>query len=108
MPYAPVQAKAARGEDGVTISFVRRGRIEADAWEPVEIPLGEDIESYEVRIAHPSGERILRSNEPSVLYTAADLAADFATPPPTLDLTVRQVSAAVGPGFPLSTTIPIL
>jgi hypothetical protein len=108
MPYAPVQARAERGADGVTISFLRRGRIEADAWEPVDIPLGEDVEAYEVRIAHPAGERTLRSAAQSVLYAAADLAADFPTPPATLDLTIRQVSAAVGAGFPLSINVPIL
>ena len=107
-PYAPVQAKAVLGASGVTISFVRRGRIEADAWEPIDIPLGEDSESYQIAVARPSGApRILQAGVQSALYAAADFAADFATPPAALDLTVRQLSAAVGAGFPLIVHVPI-
>jgi hypothetical protein len=108
MPYAPVRAKAVAGASGVTISFTRRGRIDADAWEPIDIPLGEDAESYRIAVTRPSGApRILTTGASSALYAAADFAADFATPPPALDLTIQQVSASVGAGFPLIVHVPI-
>ncbi|MDE2363137.1 MAG: glycoside hydrolase/phage tail family protein [Hyphomicrobiales bacterium] len=107
-PYAPVQARAVRTADGVAISFVRRGRIESDAWEPIDIPLGEDSESYQVAIARPAGDaRVIQSASQSLIYANADMAADFPTPPASLDLTVQQMSASVGAGFPLSLTVPI-
>ena len=55
-PYSPVQATAIQGAAGVLISFIRRGRIDSDAWEPIDIPLGEDSESYQISIARPGGD----------------------------------------------------
>ncbi len=107
-PYAPVQAKAVLGAAGVTISFIRRGRIDSDAWEPIDIPLGEDGEAYQIAIARPSGgPRTLQATSQSALYAATDMAADFSMQPDALDLTIRQISAAVGPGFPLSVHVVI-
>ncbi len=101
-PYAPVRARAVASAAGIQIGFVRRGRVDADAWEPMEIPLGEDAEKYTIEIARPSGgPRVLTATTPAILYATADIVADFGAPPGALDLTIRQVSAAVGPGFPL-------
>ena len=68
----------------------------------MEIPLGEDAEKYTIEIARPSGgPRVLTATTPAVLYSTADIVADFGAPPGALDLTIRQISAAVGQGFPL-------
>ncbi|MCB1541225.1 MAG: glycoside hydrolase/phage tail family protein [Rhodoblastus sp.] len=102
-PYAPVRPQAKATPAGIEISFLRRGRIDADAWEPIDIPLGEDVENYSIAIARPSGgPRLLTSSAPNVLYASADMVADFGSQPTALDLTIRQISAAVGPGFPLA------
>ncbi|MCB1546192.1 MAG: hypothetical protein KDJ30_18510, partial [Rhodoblastus sp.] len=107
-PYAPVRPQARAAPAGIEISFLRRGRIDADAWEPIEIPLGEDVESYRIEIARPSGgPRKIVSASPSVLYATADINADFGSQPAALDLTIRQVSASVGPGFPLVAHVPV-
>ena len=107
-PYAPVRPRARRTPAGIEISFLRRGRLDADAWEPIEIPLGEDTESYTVEIARPSGlARKLASSSPKILYPATDIVADFGVQPATLDLTIRQISASVGPGFPLVAHVPV-
>jgi hypothetical protein len=37
---------------------------------------------------------------PSFLYESADIAADFGAPPDEIDVTVRQLSLAVGWGLP--------
>lgn len=108
MPLAPVHARAVAVESGIQISFMRRGRVDSDAWEPIEIPLGEDNEAYSIEIARPSGvPRALASKTQTALYAAADITADFAAAPTSLDLVVRQISAAVGSGFPLSVSVPV-
>jgi hypothetical protein len=107
-PYAPVRATAVRSTAGVTISFTRRGRVDSDAWEPVDIPLGEDAERYEVEILS-SGvvTRVLSSTAPSVLYGSADEVADFGAAAGALDIRVYQMSASVGRGFPLAAHVVI-
>ncbi len=72
MPYAPTQARAKRTAAGVVVSFIRRGRIDADAWETLDIPLAESSEAYEIEIALPgNGRRVLNATAPSVLYPTA-------------------------------------
>ncbi|MFT4097194.1 MAG: glycoside hydrolase/phage tail family protein [Rhodoblastus sp.] len=108
MPYPPVRPRARVTPSGIQISFLRRGRIDADAWEPMEIPIGEDNESYRVEIARPSGgPRVLTSSAPTVLYATSDVSADFGATPAALDLTIRQISASVGPGFALAAHVSI-
>ncbi len=108
MPYAPVQPKAARSLAGVTISFIRRGRIDADAWEPIDIPLGEDSEAYQIDILDGGVvARTLSCGAQQALYAIADELADFGAPNTALDLRVYQISAVVGRGFPLAANVPV-
>jgi hypothetical protein len=107
LPYAPVQASARRSSSGVTIGFKRRGRIDSDAWEPVDIPLGEDREAYDIVITTPAGSRAISVNSASALYAASDEIADFGSPQTALGLQIYQTSATVGRGFPLSVTVPV-
>jgi hypothetical protein len=107
MPYAPVHPSATRGTSGVSIGFIRRSRIDSDAWEPVDVPLGEDREAYDIVIATPGGSRVISVNAPSALYAAGDELADFGSPQTALPLQIYQTSATVGRGFPLSVTVPV-
>ena len=107
-PYPPTKARARRTPAGIVIDFVRRGRLDSDAWEAFEIPLGEASESYEADISLPaSGKRTLTAAAPSLLYPAADELADFGAPQSELTLALYQMSATVGRGFPLSTTLSV-
>jgi hypothetical protein len=107
-PYPPTKARAGRTPAGVVIDFVRRGRLDSDAWEAFDIPLGEQSESYEADISLPaSGKRRLTAAAPSFLYPAADELADFGAPQSELTLSLFQMSATVGRGFPLTTTLTI-
>jgi hypothetical protein len=106
-PYAPTKPRARRTPEGVVISFLRRSRIESDAWEPLDIPLGETSEAYEAVIALASGTRILSSTTPAILYPAAQEIADFGAPQSVLTLSLFQLSAAVGRGFPLNATLDV-
>jgi hypothetical protein len=107
MPYAPVQARASRGTSGVAFAFTRRSRIDSDAWEPVDVPLGEDREAYDIVIATPAGSRAISVTSLSTLYAASDEIADFGSPQAALGLQIYQTSATVGRGFPLAVTVPV-
>ncbi len=106
-PLSPVHLTARRAGDGsVSVSWVRRGRIDADGWDGSEIPLGEEREAYLVELM--SGEEIMRSVEvvsPAWTYPAAAIASDFETMPAMLDLRVRQIGALMG--LPTRRTISI-
>ena len=81
----------------LAVSWIRRTRIDGDSWQSVEVPLGEDNESYIVRVL--DGTTLLREDtvtSPAWSYTAAMQTADGAVAPFTL--AVAQSSAAFGPG----------
>ncbi|MBI2713665.1 MAG: glycoside hydrolase/phage tail family protein [Rhizobiales bacterium] len=104
-PLTPVYVKAARGAGGVTFTWIRRARFDADSWVG-EIPLGEDSEQYALDIL--SGTTVVRTlaaTAPLVLYAAADEIADFGAPQTTLSVRVTQISATVGAGFPAAATL---
>ena len=108
-PYAPVRAKAQRGADGVRISFLRRTRRHGDNWEGLEVPLGEDSETYVVDVLSGTQvKRSLSSNAPLVFYSSQQELADFGAVQNVLSLRIAQVSAAVGRGFDLIVTLPVL
>ncbi|MEK4035652.1 glycoside hydrolase/phage tail family protein [Methylocystis sp. IM3] len=107
MPYAPTRVRARRTEAGVLIGFLRRGRIESDSWETLDIPLGEMSEAYEAEIVLPAGKRVLLTQTTSILYPAAQELADFGAPQSALTLSLYQMSASVGRGFPFTGTVTI-
>src|SRR5690606_13308828 len=55
LPLSPVHLRAAAAAGDVTLSWIRRGRIDADSWTASDIPLGEEREEYQVQIAHAGG-----------------------------------------------------
>jgi len=106
-PLAPVHLRARRDGAGVTLSWIRRTRVDGDSWSG-EVPLGEDSERYAVDLL--SGSTVLRtltSAVPSALYAAADELADFGAAQTSLTLRVAQVSATVGRGFAAEATLRI-
>jgi hypothetical protein len=98
-PLAPVHVKAARGDDGVTFTWIRCTRIDGDSWVG-EVPLGEDSEQYALDVLSDGGVvRTLAASSSTALYAAADELADFGAPQATLSVRVAQLSATVGRGF---------
>jgi hypothetical protein len=90
----------------VTISWIRRARIDGGLRDYVDIPLMEQYEQYDVKIY--SGSTLLRSwrvNSPSLVYAAADQVTDFGAPPASLTVAVSQISALVGLGNTQESTI---
>ncbi len=100
-PLAPVHLAAARDAAGITLTWIRRSRVDGDSWAAVEIPLGEATELYRVEIlAGPGVVRTVETSAPSLLYTAAAELADFGAVQSTLGVRVAQMSAVLGAGVP--------
>ncbi len=113
-PFAPVHVeqpwRRARIPGDLTIRWTRRSRaLEADAWEQVEVPLGEEVEGYEVEIRDGAAvKRVLTSSTTSALYSAAQQTTDWGAPldpGDTLALRIFQLSARLGRGAPASVTL---
>ncbi|WP_269932241.1 baseplate multidomain protein megatron [Aminobacter sp. HY435] len=110
-PLSPVHLHAARTVAGdLSLSWIRRGRIDADSWEASEIPLGEGREEYRVDIASTGGAivRTATVSTPAWAYAAAEMAADFVTPPTEIMATVRQLSLAAGWGLPATLRVALV
>lgn len=105
-PLRPVHLRARRTGQGVLLTWIRRARRDADAWEPAEIPL-DDPEAYAVTVFANTGAalRMLRAEAQQILYV--DEAADFGGPQPSLDVAVAQIGAVAGPGPACRARIPV-
>jgi hypothetical protein len=78
-------------------TWIRRGRIDADSWEGMDVPLGEASEIYLVRIRDAAGvRREATVTAPAFTYTAAMRSADAPVAPVWFE--VAQVSDRFGPG----------
>jgi hypothetical protein len=98
-PYSPVHIRSRRDGGDCLITWIRRSRIGGDSWESAEVPLGEDVERYEIDFL--DGETVVRtlaSSTPSVTYTAAEQIADFGTPLAEIAVRISQLSATYGRG----------
>ena len=106
-PLTPVHVKAVRETSGVTVTWIRRTRIDGDSWVG-EVPLGEDSEQYTLDIL--SGGDVVRTlsvTTPTALYAAADEIADFGAAQTSLAVRVTQMSATVGAGFAAEATLSV-
>ncbi|GAB6841482.1 hypothetical protein HNR00_000716 [Methylorubrum rhodinum] len=98
VPLRPVHLRARREAGGLRLSWTRRARRDADAWESADVPLDEASEAYAVDILGPDGalRRSLTATGPSLLY--AQETADFGGPVTEIDLAVAQVGTVGGRG----------
>lgn len=100
-PLSPVHIAGSRdGSGNLTITWVRRTRIDGDWRNGVNVPLGEESESYEVDIMDGSNvvRTILASSE-TASYTAAQQIADFGSIQSSVTVKVYQMSAVIGRGY---------
>ncbi|GAA6189407.1 glycoside hydrolase TIM-barrel-like domain-containing protein [Litorivita sp. NS0012-18] len=97
-PYAPVHLRADPIAGGdYAISWIRRTRIAGDGWDTIEVPLGEESESYLLQIR--LGGALVREQiltVPSWTYSAAMQVADGTAG--GFEVTVAQISASYGAG----------
>lgn len=92
-----------------TLTWVRRTRIGGEWRDLVDASLSEASESYKIEI-YSSGtystlKRTLTATSQTVNYTSAEQVTDFGSNQSTLYLKIYQVSANVGPGYPLTSSI---
>ena len=95
-PLSPAHLRAIRNAScDVTLSWIRRSRIEADSWDAPETPLGETSERYRVEIFSGAGAalRSIDATSASLLYSAADQVADFAALPSSFAWSVVQIAS---------------
>ena len=106
-PFSPVHVKGTRNGSGdLTISWIRRSRVDGEWRDGVGIPLGEESEAYEVDILDGSTVvRTIEATSPSASYSAADQVADFGSAQSSMDVKIYQLSAVVGRGYAATASI---
>ncbi|HWE18282.1 MAG TPA: glycoside hydrolase TIM-barrel-like domain-containing protein [Hyphomicrobiaceae bacterium] len=105
-PLSPVHVRATRSAGDLTLTWVRRTRIGGDAWDGIDVALGEPEERYEIDILDGATvKRTLTATSPAAAYTAAQQTADFGAPQASISLRIHQLSATRGRGTPSETTV---
>jgi hypothetical protein len=96
-PLSVCHLRARHHAEGTSFTWVRRGRIDADRWTGVDIPLGEEIEQYLVRV-WVGGEvaREVTVSDRQFDYSSTQISADGAGI--GYDIEVCQMSQSYGPG----------
>jgi len=111
LPLPPVHLRCAAVAGGdLSLTWVRRGRVDAASWLGEDIPLGEESERYRIEIA-PAGGTALRTAEtptPQWTYPAALQALDFPSRPAAAAFTVRQINPSAGAGLPARRTFTLI
>ncbi len=100
-PLSPVHPAARWSGGGLALAWTRRTRIGGDSWDQAEVPLAEEGEAYDVEILDGAGDvvRTLTASSPSLLYAAAQIAADFPLGLPSpFRFRIYQRSAIFGRG----------
>ena len=93
-PLAPVHLRAVPQGDAVEIAWIRRTRIEGDAWRE-SVPLGESFERYRVTVRRGGVDlRRVDVAEPRWVYGASARAEDG----PDVRIEVSQLSETFGAG----------
>lgn len=101
-PFSPCHVRGVRNRanDDWQLTWVRRTRINGGWHDGVDVPLGENMERYEVDIL--DGSTVVRTltglTSPSVTYTASQQTEDFGSVRDEIRVAVYQMSDLVGRG----------
>lgn len=101
-PLSPVHIRAFKGEDSsILIKWIRRGRINADSWLGLDIPLGEAFERYKIDILDGTLTVLgsFEASQPEILLTSTILDDLFGGQPIALSVRIVQLSERVGEGI---------
>jgi hypothetical protein len=109
---APVYLNGSRhpSTNDWALDWIRRTRIGGEWRDLVDAPLSEASEAYEVEIYSSGTYATLKRTltglaTPAAAYTSAQQVTDFGSNQSTLYVKVYQLSATVGRGYPLTTSI---
>jgi len=95
-PYAVCHLRARASGGDLLLNWMRRTRIDGDSWTGAEVPLGEEKETYLLRVLRGGTvRREVEVTSPAWIYTAVQRAGDGPGP---LRIEVAQVSQRFGPG----------
>ena len=102
-PFAPVRLRSAFLPNGdIRFSWVRRSRLDADAWSGPDAPLGEGREAYAIRVGETRTETV---GGAEWIYDAAARATDGLSG--AAEIGVAQISETYGPGPEARITINV-
>ena len=96
-PYSPVHLRYAEDSGDLQFDWIRRTRIDGDDWDLPDVPLGEEGESYTIRVVQSGA--VVREDVVSAAawtYAAADRTSDGLSG--VFEVGVAQNSARFGPG----------
>jgi hypothetical protein len=97
-PYSVSHLRAVNQAGDLRFDWKRRTRIDGDSWQSVEVPLGEESESYLVRVIKDSAVIAEYGvTQPFFLYTAMMRALDSVSG--AFRVSVAQLSVSFGPGL---------
>ena len=87
--------------DGWKITWIRRGRLDADTWEGVDIPLGLESELYRLRVLRDGPEvmEFTTTSPQAVISNAQITTHDLDLQDRHISIEVSQISNAYGPGI---------
>lgn len=106
VPLSPVHVRGSRSSGDLTVTWIRRTRRGGDGWEVAEVPLAEDGEAYDVEILDGlSVKRSSRTALSRLVYPAFEQVNDFGAVQAAVSVRVRQVSAVMGPGAPVTAVV---
>ena len=109
-PLSVVDPLAIRNEStgDITLSWLRRARIDGGMRDYVDVPLMEQSELYDVAVMQSGvAVRTWQVSSANVVYSAANQTRDFGINPTALAVVITQRSGLIGPGKSLSATIPV-
>ncbi|WMT88072.1 glycoside hydrolase/phage tail family protein [Pelagibacterium sp. 26DY04] len=101
LPLAPAHLAARRdvASGDVRLSWVRRSRIDGNAWTFADVPLDFSPERYRVSILDGGAQvRAMTVGGAELIYSAVEQIADFGSLPATFGFAVEQISPVLGPG----------
>jgi hypothetical protein len=92
-----------------SLTWIRRTRTGGEWRDYVDADIGESSEAYQIDVfadgTYATVKRTLTASSPAATYVSADQTADFGGNQATLYLKLYQMSATVGRGYPLTTSI---
>lgn len=109
-PLAPIYLTGNRdSSNNWEFTWIRRTRDGGEWRDNVDAALGEASEAYQIDIysdgTYATVKRTISATSPTAAYTSADQTTDFGSNQGTLYLKLYQISATVGRGYPLTTSI---
>ena len=98
-PLSPVHIKAKQIGGDLHISWIRRTRVGGDDWASLDVPLGEENESYEVDFLDGSTVLVTKnSTTPNLQIPTAELETLYGTPLGEINISIAQLSQTFGCG----------